>query len=171
MSQNDSLKEPDSIDEEIVAYLDGELDADAEARIVRQLGEDAAYRARLAQLQQAWDLLDNLRGSEADDEFVQSTVAMVAVQAEAEAQTMRQRVVRRRSLAALAITGVTLASLAAGYAIFHYKLTEPDRKLVMDLPVIERIDELRNIENIEFLKQLEQENLFVPDVDEVTDEM
>ena len=170
MSQNDSLKEPDSIDEEIVAYLDGELDTEAEAHIVRQLGEDAAYRARLAQLQQAWDLLDNLRGSEADDEFVQSTVAMVAVQADVEAKTLRQRVVRQRSLAGLAAVGVTLASLAIGYTLFHYKLTEPDRKLVKDLPVIERMDELRYIDNIEFLKQLERENLFVVDVDEVDDE-
>jgi anti-sigma factor RsiW len=171
MSSNDSLKEPDGIDEEIVAYLDGELDAEAEARIVRQLGEDAAYRARLAQLQQAWDLLDNLRGSAADDEFVQSTVAMVAVQAEANAKTLHHRVVRRRSLGGLALVGLTLASLAAGYAAFHYKLTEPDRKLVMDLPVIERMDELRYIDNVEFLKQLERENLFVADVDEVEDEM
>jgi hypothetical protein len=171
MSSNDSVKEPDSIDEEIVAYLDGELDGEAEARIVRHLGEDAAYRARLAQLQQAWDLLDNLRGSEADDEFVQSTVAMVAVQAEVEAKTLRQKVVRRRSLLGLGAVGVTLASLVIGYAIFHYKLTEPDRKLVRDLPVIERMDELRNIESIEFLKQLEQENLFVADVAEVDDEM
>lgn len=167
MSANDSLKEPDSIDDEIVAYLDGELDAEAEARIVRQLGEDAAYRARLAQLQQAWDLLDNLRGSEADDEFVQSTVAMVAVQAEAEAQTMRHRIVRRRSLIGLGITALGLASLAAGYAMVHYRLTEPDRKLVRDLPVIERMDELRYIDNVEFLKQLDRENLFVADVDEV----
>jgi anti-sigma factor RsiW len=171
MTQNDSLKEPDSIDDEIVAYLDGELDTEAEARIVRQLGEDAAYRARLAQLQQAWDLLDNLRGSEADDEFVQSTVAMVAVQADVEAKTMRQRVVRQRSLAGLAAVCLTLASLAIGYGWFHYKLTEPDRKLVLDLPVIERMDELRYVDNIEFLRQLERENLFVADVDEVDDDM
>src|SRR5438309_11913316 len=78
-----------SIDEEIVAYLDGELDSVAEAQVVRRLSEDAAYRARLGQLQQAWDMLDNLRRTEADDEFVQSTVAMVAVQGEAEAHTQK----------------------------------------------------------------------------------
>ena len=170
MSGNDSVRAPENIDEEIVAYLDGELDAETEARVVRQLGEDAAYRARLAQLQQAWDLLDNLRGCEADDEFVQSTVAMVAVQAEAEAKTMRQRIVQRRSLAGLAIAGVTLASLLVGYAFFQYRLSEPNRKLVKDLPVIERMDELRNIENIDFLKQLERENLFVADASEMDDE-
>lgn len=170
MSGNHSVRATESIDEEIVAYLDGELDSETEARVVRQLGEDATYRARLAQLQQAWDLLDNLRGSEADDEFVQSTVAMVAVQAEAEAKTMRQRIVQRRSLAGLAIVGVTLASLLVGYTIFYQRFNEPNRKLVQDLPVIERMDELRNIENIDFLKQLERENLFVADASEMDDD-
>src|SRR3954462_5504268 len=98
MTTDKSLAETTSMDEEIVAYLDGELDSVAEAQVVRRLSEDAAYRARLGQLQQAWDMLDNLRRTEADDEFVQSTVAMVAVQAEAEAYTQKLRVQRRRSL-------------------------------------------------------------------------
>src|SRR6478609_5037399 len=98
MNDDMSTTEAGSIDEEIVAYLDGELDSVAEAQVVRRLSEDAAYRARLGQLQQAWDMLDNLRRTEGDDEFVQSTVAMVAVQAEVEAKTQRMRVQRRQNL-------------------------------------------------------------------------
>jgi hypothetical protein len=156
----------ESIDEEIVAYLDGELDAEAEARIVRRLSEDAAYRARLGQLQQAWDLLDNLRASEADEDFVQSTVAMVAVQAEEEARTMRLKVVRRRNLGWAAVAAVTLASLACGFAYIRYKLTEPDRNFVRDLPVIQHVDEYRYIDDIDFLKQLAHEDLFPAEVDD-----
>src|SRR5437868_11163307 len=96
---NPALAETTSIDEEIVAYLDGELGADEQARVEIKLRENAAYRLRLNQLQQAWDLLDNLRGTEADDEFTASTVAMVAVQAEQEAQSQQMRTVRQRSLA------------------------------------------------------------------------
>jgi anti-sigma factor RsiW len=166
MSQNNSLTETSGIDEEIVAYLDGELDSVAEARVVRRLSEDATYRSRLGQLQQAWDLLDNLRGAEADDEFVQSTVAMVAVQAEAEAKTLKLRVLRRRNLAGLAVAAVTLASLLAGFAVFRHRLTQDDRNLVVDLPVIERVDEYRHIDDIQFLKQLESENLFAVEVDD-----
>jgi anti-sigma factor RsiW len=156
----------ESIDEEIVAYLDGELDADAEARVVRRLSDDAAYRARLGQLQQAWDLLDNLRASEADEDFVQSTVAMVAVQAEDEARTMRLQTVRRRNLAWAAAVAVVLASLAGGFAYIRYKLTEPDRKFVRDMPVIEHVDEYRYIDDIDFLKQLAREDLFPAEVDD-----
>jgi anti-sigma factor RsiW len=166
MSEPNTLTEPGSIDEEIVAYLDGELDAEAEARVVRRLAEDPAYRARLSQLQHAWDLLDNLRGSEADEEFVQSTIAMVAVQAEEAAMTMRLKVVRRRNLTWAAVAAVAAASLVGGFAYFRYRLTEPDRKLVQDLPVIERVDEYRHIDDLEFLKQLARENLFPAEVDD-----
>jgi anti-sigma factor RsiW len=163
-----SIAETSSIDEEIVAYLDGELDAEAEARVVRHLSEDATYRSRLGQLQHAWDLLDNLRRTEADDEFVNSTVAMVAVQAEQESKSQQMRVVRQRSLAWLALTAVVLLSVASGYFVLHRRMTRGDRNLVRDLPVIERVDEYRNIDDIDFLKRLERENLFAAEVDDGT---
>jgi anti-sigma factor RsiW len=168
MSDNPSLTEPSNIDEEIVAYLDGELDSETEARVVRRLSEDAEYRSRLGQLQQAWDLLDNLRRTEADDEFVQSTVAMVAVQAEAEAHTQKLRIVRRRNLRWLAVAAVALLSVATSFFAAHRRLTRDNRNLVRDLPVIEHVDEYRNIEDIRFLKQLERENLFAAEVDDGT---
>src|SRR5436190_2544267 len=117
MTNNPSLAETTSIDEEIVAYLDGELDSESEARVVRKLSEDAAYRARLSQLQHAWDLLDNLRGAEADDEFAASTVAMVAVHAEQESKSQQLRVVRQRSFAWLGLAAVILISMAGGYYV------------------------------------------------------
>jgi anti-sigma factor RsiW len=168
MSENHSLAEPDSIDEEIVAYLDGELDTEAEARVVRKLSEDPEYRARLGELQQTWDLLDNLSRSEADDEFAQSTIAMVAVQAEAEAKSQTLRIVRRRNFAWLAAAAALLLALVGGFAAVRYLLTEDDRNLVRDLPVIEKVDEYRYIDDVEFLRQLAREDLFAV---EVIDEM
>src|SRR5262245_14332479 len=166
MTNDPQLAETTPIDEEIVAYLDGELDADSEARIVRKLSDDAAYRARLSQLQHAWDLLDNLRGTEADDEFAASTVAMVAVHAEQESKSQQMRVVKQRGLTWLAIAGVILLSMSAGYYISHRRVTRNDRILVRDLPVIEHVDEYRNIDDLSFLKALERENLFAAEVDD-----
>jgi len=165
---NDDLTttELSSIDEEIVAYLDGELDSVAEAQVVRRLSEDAAYRSRLGQLQQAWDMLDNLRRTEADDEFVQSTVAMVAVQAEGEAKTQKLRVQRKRNLAWLAVAAVALFSVAGGFLAIHRRMTRENRNLIRDLPVVEHVDEYRYIDDVEFLKQLERENLFAAEVDD-----
>ena len=166
MSDDLTTTESNNIDEEIVAYLDGELDSVAEAQVVRRLSEDAAYRSRLGQLQQAWDMLDNLRRTEADDEFVQSTVAMVAVQAEVEAKTQKLRVQRRRSLGWLAIAAVALCSVGGGFAAIHRRMTRENRNLIRDLPVVEHIDEYRYLDDIEFLKQLERENLFAVEVDD-----
>lgn len=168
MTDNNPLAETTSIDEEIVSYLDGELDSETEARIVRKLSEDPAYRARLSQLQHAWDLLDNLRGTEADDEFAASTVAMVAVHADQESKSRQVRVVRQRSLTGVALAAVAVLSMAAGYYVLHRRVTRDDRNLVRDLPVIERVDEYRNIDDLSFLKALERENLFAPEVDDGT---
>jgi anti-sigma factor RsiW len=165
---NPSLAETSNIDEEIVAYLDGELNSEEEARVVRRLSDDPAYRSRLSQLQHAWDLLDKLRRTEADDEFVNSTVAMVAVQAEQAAQTQKLRVVRQRNLAWLALAGVALLSIAGGYLALNRRMTRSDRNLIRDLQVIEHVDEYRNIDNVGFLKQLERENLFAAEVDDGT---
>jgi anti-sigma factor RsiW len=165
---NPPLTEDRAIDEELVAYLDGELDAETEARIVRRLADDPRYNQRLIQLQRAWDLLDTLQQTESDDDFVHSTVAMVAVQAEQDAKTQKVRIVRRRNLMWLAISGVVLLSATLGYLVIQRRLSREDRELVRDLPVIEHVDEYRTIENLDFLKQLAQENLFPGETDDGT---
>ena len=165
---NPPLTEDRAIDEELVAYLDGELDAETEARIVRRLADDPRYNQRLIQLQRAWDLLDTLQQTEADDDFVHSTVAMVAVQAEQDAKTQKVRIVRRRNLMWLAISGVVLLSATLGYVAIQRRLSREDRELVRDLPVIEHVDEYRTIESLDFLKQLAQENLFPAETDDGT---
>ena len=165
---NPALAETTSIDEEIVAYLDGELSSDEQARVESKLRDDAVYRLRLNQLQQAWDLLDNLRGTEADDEFTASTVAMVALQAEQEVKSQQMRSVRQRSLGWLALAAAVLLSAAGGYFFLHQRLTQADRKFVRDLPVIEHVDEYSNIDSLSFLKAMERENLFPSEVDDGT---
>ena len=138
-------------------------------QVATQEAHDSIIHAtRFNQLQQAWDLLDKLRGTEADDEFTASTVAMVAVQAEHEAKSQQLRAVRQRSLAWLTLAAVVLLSMASGYVVLHRRLTRADRKLVRDLPVIEHVDEYSNVDNVSFLKLLARENLFPSEVDDGT---
>jgi anti-sigma factor RsiW len=157
-----------SIDEEIVAYLDGELDMESAAKVERRLADDPRYNARLNQLQRAWDMLDNLRRSEADDDFVNSTVAMVAVQAEDAAKTQALRAVRRRNYTWLALTAVLALSAATAFIAFQQRLSRDNRQLVRDLPLIERVDDYGNVDSFDFVKQLQQENLFTAEVDDGT---
>lgn len=161
-----TLSTEESIDEEIVAYLDGELDRERAARVERQLADDPTYRARLTRLQQAWDMLDTLGRTEADESFTQSTMSMVSVKAEEQSQEEAQR---QRLQSNLAWAGAGLAALAlaiTSFALVRYRLDEPNRELVRDLPVIERIDEYRNIDSVEFLQSLQSEGLFAAEVDD-----
>ena len=93
---------------------------------------------------------------------------MVAVQAAEDAKSQGVRVVRRRNLGRLVVAAVALLSVIVGYVAVQRRTTREDRRLVGDLPVIERVDEYRNIDNLEFLKQLESENLFPAEVDDGT---
>jgi anti-sigma factor RsiW len=163
---NPALAETSEIDEEIVAYLDGELDPRTSTQVEQRLSDDPAYRARLAQLQRAWDLLDSLHRTEADDDFVNSTVAMVAVQEEIEARTQRLLTVRRRNYAWVGLAMLLLAVVGASFFVVHRMLTRDERSFVRDLPVIEHVDEYRYIDSLDFLKSLERENLFAAEVDD-----
>ena len=154
------------IDEELVAYLDGELDAEEAARIERRLADDPHYRARLVQLQRAWDMLDTLERTEADDHFTQSTVAMVAVKAQDDLKVESHSGRRSRNVAWLALAIGATAAAIVGFSMIQHRLDRPNRELVRDLPVIERIDEYRNIDSVEFLRQLHSEGLFAAEVDD-----
>jgi len=165
MSEHQPGTETDSADETLVAYLDGELNADEQVRVERRLADDPAFRARLAQLQRAWDLLDALDRAEADEDFARSTVEMVAVKAADDVQSARKKSHFRQAwLYALGGSAVTV-SLVAGYLLVSRWADRPNRELVRDLPVIERVDEYRNAESVEFLRELHQEGLFAEEVD------
>jgi anti-sigma factor RsiW len=154
------------VEDELVAYLDGELSADDEARVIRRLTEDPAFQQRLAQLQKAWDLLDVLQKAEPDAEFTRSTVEMVAVQHELEADNAQSAAQRRR--VAWWLAGGTAAALSAfaGYWIVQNKLSEPERQFLQDFPVIQRVDQYRNADSVEFLKRLREEGLFAGEVED-----
>lgn len=165
-TENPSLAESSAIDEELVAYLDGELSRDEAAKIERRMADDPKYAARLNQLQRAWDLLDTLNRTEADDDFVHSTVEMVAVQAVEEAKTQKLRVVRRRNFGWVAMAVFALAVSGIAYGLVRYRLDQSNRELVQNLPLIERVDDYQNIDSLEFVKQLAKENLFATEVDD-----
>lgn len=150
----------DSVQEQLVAYLDRELDAETEAQVERRLREDTAYAEKLRELQKTWDLLDHLPRASVGEKFTQTTVELVAMKAEADAQRQESRRGVRRWLA----RGGTLAAAAAagvfGYLMIAAVTSRENVQLVRDLPVIENLDGYRNVESIEFLEQLDKSGLF-----------
>jgi hypothetical protein len=73
MSDRDS----DAIDEELTAYLDGELSAEDSAALEGRLVGQESLRMRLAELRRAYDLLDELPEVSHSKSFTQTTIEMV----------------------------------------------------------------------------------------------
>ena len=68
--------------DELVAYLDGELPPE-ECRVVEErLATDEEYRQQLRDLDQAWEALNALPAATVDDGFARTTIELACVQAE-----------------------------------------------------------------------------------------
>ncbi len=152
-------------DEQLVAYLDGELDETQSAEVERRLLSDIAYRGRMQELQATWDLLDRLPDAHTGDSFTKTTIELVARQA-AKDLTLRRhgRWAKPVRAGLFVLAGFACATL--GFSIIRYSQGEPTRALIRDLRVIENMDVYsdlkidRNIDYVDFLKQLDQAKLF-----------
>ncbi|MEE8450366.1 MAG: DUF3106 domain-containing protein [Thermoguttaceae bacterium] len=149
-----------SLEEQLVAYLDGELDAEVSHQIEELLLTEPEVRQTLQRLDRTWDLLDELDRPQLDDRFTRSTLEMVTVAAtkdvkEAWADAPR----RRRRRWALTGLGLLVAGLA-GFAAVAWWASDRNRQLVHDLPILLDLDSYRQIEDIEFLRMLRDEGLF-----------
>lgn len=157
---HETLPDGVSITEDLAAYLDGELDAESRRRVEKQLSMSDELRNRLKEYQQTWDLLDDLPRASVDGSFTRTTVEMVAVRAEDEVvQTQQSKRRRRVLLWCLGIAGM-MVSGAAGYLVSHRQLSAPNEQIVEELPIIEHLDAYQNAGTIEFLRQLDEHNLF-----------
>lgn len=168
MSQQSPQPIVDPRDEELTAYLDGELDEPARIAVEQRLGDDQTYRQRLQSLERAWDLLDLLPSSPASEDFTRTTVAMTVETAAEQAETQQLQLRRKRNYSYLLGVAVAVAMIACGYGVAMLILDAPNRQLVRDLPVIESVDQLHTVEDVEFLQQLADEGFFV-ESEEVSD--
>ena len=160
-SCNNATNNPTPLDEELVAYLDGELDAEGARRIEALLASDQEVRRRLHSFERTWDLLDELDAAPAGEPFTQTTLEMVAIAARQEAEQDRADAPRRRRRWLLTVSVSFLAAAAAGFLAFA--MHDPDRELLRNLPLLENLDEYRQVGSIEFLHKLRDEKLFSKD--------
>ncbi len=163
-------EEPDSADqpleEELVAYLDGELDAEASRGIEDRLAADPEVRQTLHRLDRTWEMLDELDPPQVAERFTQTTLEIVAESAEEEVRRSRAEAPRRRRRRwAVATAGLLAAGLAGflGVALFAPDL---NRQLIQDLEMLQRLDQYRQINDVEFLRMLHRERLFVEEADD-----
>jgi anti-sigma factor RsiW len=165
LSNHEERPEPTS-DDDLVAYLDGELSVELSRELERRLSHDADLRRRLQQHQAAWDLLDDVPRPEVGESFTRTTIEMVAVTAADDVQKSEQDSRRRRKMAWAVALGAWAIIAGGAFAIVHFVYSSPNRQLVEDLPILENLDAYRNVQDVEFLRSLARENLFVGEPDD-----
>lgn len=150
----------DALQEELTAYLDGELDAESVSQVEQRLARDAGYREELARLERAWGLLDRLPRAALDETFTKSTIEMVAVAASQEADAVLAEQPRRRRRQQWAGTAGVLAALAVGFFIGTRVWPDPNQELLRDLPVLQNFELYYQADNMDFLRMLDEADLF-----------
>lgn len=147
--------------ERLVAYLDGELDSQGCREIEQLLASDESVRAQVQRLERAWEVLDHLPRTSVDPSFTRTTVEMIAVRA-AEEVAPHQRPGPLRLLKSVWAWGAAacVAAALAGYAMLGLAWTDPNQRLISDLPVLEHLDAYRQLDDVEFLRMLKNEGVF-----------
>ncbi|MBA61531.1 MAG: hypothetical protein CMJ76_04120 [Planctomycetaceae bacterium] len=169
--QNSGLPETDFSDQDsqqLVAYLDGELDEETCRLVEHRLSDDPEYRLRLQQLQQAWDLLDELPHANRDEGFTRSTVEFVALSARQDLEETQQWSRSGKQKTLINRVAITIAVTIVGFFLGDWFFGREHRQLLNDVEVISEFDQYRLTEDIQFLKDLEQSGVF--DVEELSDE-
>jgi hypothetical protein len=163
---DDSLNPLTPLDEQLVAYLDGELDAEEARRIEELLATDANVRRRLQELERTWNLLDDLDMAPASGQFVQTTLEMVAVAASQDVEQSLAEAPRRRRRRFFIVLGSFLAAGVVGFLAVAAFWPDPDRQLVEQLPVLENLEQYHPVGDIKYLHMLRGAGLFLQDDDE-----
>jgi anti-sigma factor RsiW len=149
--------------EDLVAYLDGELDAEAARRLEERLRGDETLRDELHWLEHTWDMLSTLPRTESHPSLAQSTIEMLALETAGDFQRQAARRVQRRRVmwgaaAAMLFTAGLLGTRWAGTL-----WPDPDAPLLRDLPVVRQSELYQQAGDVEFLRLLRQRALFVND--------
>jgi anti-sigma factor RsiW len=162
MTDKSEQTEPIS-EEQLVAYLDGELDDRTTKRIQQSLETDPDLRHRLESLSGAWAMLDQLEQPQAKTDLAESTLEMVAVAAQDEIEKSSAiRPVKRLGRYGAVALGL-LATIFIGFICVSLLKPDPNRQLLEDLTVVQRLDEYRQVDSIEFLRELRKSELFSED--------
>jgi anti-sigma factor RsiW len=149
-----------ALQERLVAYLDGELDAETSRQVEELLAVDPDVRRRLQLLDRTWQLLDELDATPVGERFAQTTLEMVAVAAAAEVEQARAEAPRCRRRRALLMVGGLAAAVLAGFLATAQLVPDPNKRLLEELPVLEHLDQYSEVRDIKFLRLLHDQKIF-----------
>jgi anti-sigma factor RsiW len=146
----------------LTAYLDGELEEGQVTEIERKLATSEVARREVEILSRTWDMLNLLPRVNVSEEFSRQTMS-IARQSEGQLLLNKSKVwlLQARRLAFLAVWGVALCAAGMiGFRITNRLIPDESRLLVEELPIIENIDNYREVGDVEFLRQLKSSRVF-----------
>lgn len=143
------------VDEQLVAYLDGELPVNDVHELERRLASDDALRARLRQLQTGWDLLDQLPNVQSSQSLLETTIRMAAINGNAEVAIGKSVPVLERYPAAIGFAVASAACLLVGLGAVRFWEYAAYQRQLRELPTALHLDAYLHASDRELIRLLE----------------
>jgi anti-sigma factor RsiW len=152
----------------LVAYLDGELDAKTARALEAKLNLNPKARAEAEALRRAWDLLDYLPRPEPSNSFTHRTLDRISSLGLRPVPAVGRQAWLRWGLGLGWVAAVLLAGVGGYAAVSLLPRRSPppspgeefDPALVRDLRVIENLHQYEQVDNVSFLRDLDDPDLF-----------
>jgi hypothetical protein len=154
--------ELDPIDEEIVAYLDGELAPEERDAFERRLAADPTLRARVDAERDAWNALSLLDVEAPNERLPDAVVERLDSETQAELLALTASLRRRRALRALLLGSTALLLAALGFVLFSRLFPDVQTRRERDFRVVERLAQLEIVGDFDYLTALDASGLFAP---------
>jgi|LauGreDrversion4_2_1035121.scaffolds.fasta_scaffold03184_5 anti-sigma factor RsiW len=149
----------------LVAYLDGELPAEESELLEKELAAEPALRKAAESLDRTWQMLGALEEAAASGEFTRKTLTSVRTVSTPDSAHSQPEQARSPINGLLAATLLTLLWTAAGFAGSAAglalagnapKVSPQDEQLLQNLDLLLDYQNMRQIPDAAFLKQLAQ---------------
>lgn len=144
----------DEIDEQLVAYLDGELPPEEVKLLEQQLGANESLRARLRELQNGWDLLDQLPHASSSNQLLETTIRMAAVDGGPATVVSTTKPTRRQITRIILLIALTAACYLIGLSAVRLRGYLEYRRQLRELPLAMHLDAFLRSSDLEMMEAL-----------------
>jgi len=151
----------------LVAYLDGELDAAEAAAIEKTLAGNSTARHEVDLLSKTWHMLDVLPATKASTNFTTETlIRLKTIQYKPSLQEQPWFATARRGFVITGWIAALALSAVIGFNITNKWIPNPHQQLIEELPLIENLHIYTDIKDHKFLKELVKRGQFESEQDD-----
>ncbi|MDG2206747.1 MAG: hypothetical protein P8K78_02470 [Pirellulales bacterium] len=152
--KNKSSTDSQRMNEQLSAYLDGELSEAEKHKLEEQIHNDSAIKHRFESLQKNWLLLDQLSAKKANPDFAASTVEMVAIRSSEIPEVDCNKSSWEACPRWLLISGAAVIAVAIGYFTTIALIDDRNGALLEHLVLLENLPEYQLVDDVTFVEQI-----------------